>query len=236
MRRRYKRGADGKFIGGNRINLIVDEFNSLANLPGLRKLWLELAREARKIGITLALIVQQNDVTSLNVEGQGSIRDNFTAIYFGRAADEKILENISLVGNDDNLRQFWLDKLKEYHLTPYRAMVERDWCMLPPPNSWVVTEPVDHSYYQAIYDQREVTSQAPAQEAKTPVDFSQDELEEFYRLAVDAANQGMTKPRIINKVWGFSKNFGLGQQIWRRIESEVGKIHLLPQQNLTSEE
>lgn len=227
MRRRYKKGADGKFLGGRRINLIADEFNAMANLPGLRNVWLEVVREARKVGIALILIVQQNDVTSLNIEGQGGIRENLTKVAFNSAADEVILNNVSLSGDNKHLREYWLAKYREYQLKNYRATVEFDWCELPYPGTWVksvVTRMPQESL--EIVD----TTQATREVSQGKLEYSREELEEFKASAVKAANEGETKAAIINKVWGFRKNWKDGLNLWRRIESELGTIVLLPQQ------
>jgi hypothetical protein len=217
MRRRYKKGTDGKFIGGTRITLIADEFNFLANLPGLRKIWLELVREARKVGISLILIVQNNDVTSLNIEGQGGIRENLVQISFGSAAEDVIMANISLAGDDKVLRDYWLSKLREYRLKTYKVMVEDMVAELPAPGSWVKPGTA-----------KVAKSTATVESGESKPDWTEQELLELHQAAKEAANQGLSKTKIITKVWKMS--FSPGSKLWRRLETELGVIMMHPQQ------
>ena len=61
-------------------------------------------------------------------------------------------------------------------------------------------------------------------EVAVPLDY-----DSMHREAVKYANAGWNKPKIISKVWGYS-DYQEGQAAWEQIESKLGQIVLLPQQ------
>lgn len=81
------------------LNICIDEFPSItANCPNAAGVVKTLAREARKVKIRLIILSQGGEVKTLGIEGEGSIRENFTMIRlkgFAEAYAKKIGVDVS---------------------------------------------------------------------------------------------------------------------------------------------
>jgi energy-coupling factor transporter ATP-binding protein EcfA2 len=113
MQSRYEKRDRGDESYGW-LHVMIDEFPAIAkyveSAPGAVA---DLAREARKVKIRLVLLVQGEEVKTLGIEGQGSLRDQFTYIRLAGFVEDfaKTLKNPALTD--------WLDKQE------YPCMVEK---------------------------------------------------------------------------------------------------------------
>jgi len=223
MKRRLKLGDDGRFVSGEPINFICDEFNSLSDYPGLRDIWLDLVREARKVNIRLILIVQQNDVKSLGIEGQGAVRQSLCHIYVGTGAEERAIEIMGLLSNDAH-RAYWQATLSTMLSQEHKCIVDKYYAELPKPNQWVTVSPVAPTVTNTLtvpVDTNEIVITSTSDIMLSQV---------LYKVAVEKANLGWSKGRIIREAWGVGKGdkaFKVGLKHWRKVENEYGPIKLI---------
>lgn len=82
------------------VNAILDEFNtSVAEVPEAMEVTKKMIREARKVRIRLILLLQDDSVKSLKIQGEGSIRKCFRYVRLGEFAQThaKRLKNSALL-------------------------------------------------------------------------------------------------------------------------------------------
>lgn len=89
MDRRYRLRERGELdLDGDhpRLNILCDEYNAVAKLPGMKQCLSQLLRESRKVGIRLFLLIQSDQVKSLGIEGEGDLRFNLSYVRMGGMA------------------------------------------------------------------------------------------------------------------------------------------------------
>lgn len=87
---RYSQRAHGK-ADFPAFNIICDEFVAIASRPECdtsTQWFIGLGCEARKVNMRLVLMTQSDDVKSLDIEGQGRLRNNFSIVRLGKFAIE----------------------------------------------------------------------------------------------------------------------------------------------------
>lgn len=92
----YSQGVENYPI----VNAILDEFNtSVAEVPEAMEVTKKMIREARKVRIRLILLLQDDSVKSLKIQGEGSIRKCFRYVRLGEFAQThaKRLKNSALL-------------------------------------------------------------------------------------------------------------------------------------------
>jgi energy-coupling factor transporter ATP-binding protein EcfA2 len=89
MNRRYSRRAAGQPYG-EKISIICDEYAAICLEEVTKKIapnWFQtLATEARKVEMQLILLTQSDSVKTLQLEGKGNLRENFTHLRLGKFA------------------------------------------------------------------------------------------------------------------------------------------------------
>lgn len=99
MDRRFKLYAQGN-ENYPMVNAVLDEFNtSVAEVPEAMEVTKKMIREARKVRIRLILLLQDDSVKSLKIQGEGSIRKCFRYVRLGEFAQTyaKRLKNSALL-------------------------------------------------------------------------------------------------------------------------------------------
>jgi len=86
--RRYKLTSEGKFVGGEPINVCLDELPAYATRPGVKDALKVALFEYRKVGIRIIFLSQGFQVKTLGIEGESDLRDNLTWIRLGSMAIE----------------------------------------------------------------------------------------------------------------------------------------------------
>ena len=86
--RRYQLTPEGKFVGGEPINVCLDELPAYANRPGVKDALKVALFEYRKVGIRIIFLSQGFQVKTLGIEGESDLRDNLTWIRLGSMAIE----------------------------------------------------------------------------------------------------------------------------------------------------
>jgi len=86
--RRYKLTPEGKFVGGEPINVCLDELPAYATRPGVKDALKVALFEYRKVGIRIIFLSQGFQVKTLGIEGESDLRDNLTWIRLGSMAIE----------------------------------------------------------------------------------------------------------------------------------------------------
>jgi len=86
--RRYQLTPEGKFVGGEPINICLDELPAYANKPGVKDALKVALFEYRKVGIRIIFLSQGFQVKTLGIEGESDLRDNLTWIRLGSMAIE----------------------------------------------------------------------------------------------------------------------------------------------------
>ncbi len=89
MNRRYSRRAVGQPYG-EKLSIICDEYAAICLEEVTKKIapnWFQtLATEARKVEMQLILLTQSDSVKTLQLEGKGNLRENFTHMRLGKFA------------------------------------------------------------------------------------------------------------------------------------------------------
>jgi hypothetical protein len=89
MNRRYSRRAAGQPYG-EKLSIICDEYAAICLEEVTKKVapnWFQtLATEARKVEMQLILLTQSDSVKTLQLEGKGNLRENFTHLRLGKFA------------------------------------------------------------------------------------------------------------------------------------------------------
>lgn len=112
MQTRYQRYAVGD-ESYQMVNVIIDEFPSIAaNCKGVVPIAKTLIREARKVRIRLIILSQGDEVKTLGIEGEGSLRNSLTFIRL-----RGFVETYAKSLKDEQVFTF----LKQF---PYPCMVE----------------------------------------------------------------------------------------------------------------
>lgn len=254
MDRRYQHDADGQFLGGQPIIVALDEFLLFSTLPGVKELWSKLVREARKVAIRLILIVQGATVESLDIKGQGDLRQNLVYLRTGKFAKEYIHEMVGRSRGTDE-EPYWQWVRARAKLEPYAVTIDERFGVAPAPGSWqlskslpaatsipvtgntVPTAPpvsIANTTSNAMLSQPEEPTADVVAEllGKTP-----QALEVYLKYLYDAAYEvsgtllpsghPVSRQYIIKHVWHFeAKAYGLGCSLWNMVESKYGKIKL----------
>jgi energy-coupling factor transporter ATP-binding protein EcfA2 len=206
MDRRYKstEGFDSHEVH----NWIIDETPAIAR--SLDKHFGELLApqlyEARKVGIRLWILTQNDNVQSLRIKGEGKMRDNFTYIYCGKQAPAR------------------LRSLKRRHpvLDP-----DTRWCVVD--ESVALVPSLIQMQCEAVGDR--VVGQFPTVVQALPSASvlkhrspTNAELEAFVCSWDDLSeeNPDISKTEVL-KVWGFSgRNYKLGCELWEKLGLDEG--------------
>lgn len=90
MDRRYR--SESSFDSFECHNWLIDETPAIARalLNEFGELLAPLLYEARKVGIRLWILSQNDQVQALRIKGEGKMRDNFTYLYCGEAAKARL--------------------------------------------------------------------------------------------------------------------------------------------------
>jgi energy-coupling factor transporter ATP-binding protein EcfA2 len=242
MDRRYQHDDSGKFLGGEPIIVALDEFLLYSQLPGVKELWSKLVREARKVSIRLILMVQGASVESLDIKGQGDLRNNLRYIRMGVFAKEHIREQVGRSRGTDE-EPYWKWVTEQIKKDEYFVTVDNRYGIAPPPGTWqlkalpVATVPqVSHSSPTEL-----VTVTTPLPPEPTPDEVAMllgktpEALEAYLSYLYESAKAStagtlpsgheVTRQYIIKHIWGFeSKQYQFGCSLWNMVEGKYGKV------------
>ena len=248
MHRRYQLDpTTSKRIGGPLVNVILDEFNAYAGLPGVSDCLKLLIREARKVGIRIVLLCQGAEVEALGIAGEGSLRESLTYIRIKQFAIDhaKVVRN--RVKDDEQLGQLWTNLMSRMMQQERPCMVEDEYAeipdlsqlresrfvqQLPMSNSSQVTEVTSYPSYPQVTPELPEASNAcnhctvsvTADDDQLP-QWSDDELWERWEVAQAELKLGNSRSRIIKEVWGYKgKYYGKGCDLWNMVETRYGSL------------
>jgi energy-coupling factor transporter ATP-binding protein EcfA2 len=167
-----------------------------------------LAYEARKVKLRLWIITQNDNVKALKLEGEGRVRDNFTYLYLGNKAKDRIR---------------YLQKTGELKDIPEDsarlAVVDTEVAEVPDLDtleSWIDSNLPESRFYQ-FYQGEYTPPKLPRPLPKTPEDIEahRETLEE---LLVYGLDRKMSETSIIKELWGYQGNmYPIGRQVWSQV-------------------
>lgn len=118
------------YEGSEILNIILDEFNAYAKLPGVAKLFKALIRESRKVGLRLIILAQGSEVAALGIEGEGSLRESLTYIWLSPFVHDEA-KRIRNSKKDDQEIANWDAIIKLLEAQRYPLMVEDKFAYSP---------------------------------------------------------------------------------------------------------
>lgn len=132
MDRRYQLDPEtGKRVGGEELNIIIDEYNSFAKRPGIGNALKLLLREARKVGIRIILLVQGSEVAALGIEGEGSLRECLTRIRVKQFAIDHCRLLVNKYPNKSPEKDLYQQMLRRLENDDRPCMVEDQYSVIP---------------------------------------------------------------------------------------------------------
>lgn len=132
MNRRYQLDPEtGKRVGGEVLNIIIDEYNSFAKRPGIGNALKLLLREARKVGIRIILLVQGSEVSALGIEGEGSLRECLTRIRVKQFAIDHCRLLVNKYPNKSPEKDLYQQILRRLENDERPCMVEDLYSVIP---------------------------------------------------------------------------------------------------------
>ena len=231
MDKRYQLDNTGRFIGGRRIVAVFDEFLLYSQLPGVKKLWTKLVREARKVNITLILLVQGSTVESLDIKGEGDIRNNLCHLRLGKFAHQHLGQVAKLSrGTDEEPYYEWV--MSQLKLHQYSVAVEDEFGIAPKPGEYSTVKALPPTTLNVVH--KEPVEPVGPVEAVS-LGMTPEGLEIYLKHLYDSAKdydgqlapngRPYTRQWVIKHVWGFeSKQYDLGCLIWKQVEEKYGKV------------
>ena len=183
--------------GSEKISVILDEFLAYARLPGVPFIFKGLVREARKVGISLLILVQGQQVQSLGIEGESDLRSSLVYVRCGdfaiKYADE--IKGVSL--SEVAYRRLCGDE--------YPTMVEDWYAIRPKPNQITLKTETPTKVLKPV-------------ELEVLKEVEVDEDLEYYNLIIFHKELGMQRSAIIKNALKFKGvNYPKGVEIYERV-------------------
>lgn len=214
MDRRYRDPAG--FESHEQHDWFLDETPAIARSldKWFGKLLAPQAYEARKVGLRLWIITQNDNVRAMKIEGEGRVRDNFTYLYLGEQAKKRLrycvtkgmLPEIALEASYNRL-----------------AMVDETPCEVP--DKIILEARIDANMPSNRFAQF-YSGDIEIPDAPKPVPKSWEEFKEdadiYDELMVYGLDNGKSKRVIVESLWGFKgKNYSMGCEFYDRLIPET---------------
>lgn len=171
------------------------------------------AYEARKVKLRLWIITQNDNVSTMKLEGQGKVRDNFTYLYLGDQAKRRLRY---LCGRG----ALPMSELNQ----PYKRLAIVDEVPCEVPDIEVMNARIDavapESRFCQHFSGEIVLPALPSKLPKTWDDFTE-HRDCYEERLVWGLDNNKSKSTIITELWGYkAKNYELGKQFYDRLIPE----------------
>jgi len=151
---RYRYNLDN-YKDTEHLNIVLDEFNSYSSKKGVKDLFKELIREARKVNIRLIILCQGSEVKALGIEGEGSLRENLTRIRLKTFALVYAKTQFNKYKEHSEDKVYWGKVINGLNNTNWSGLVEDNYAVIPNLSNWS-----NNNTDQVIYDSISATTTA----------------------------------------------------------------------------